>query len=240
VDAARPAAEGDMVDLRETDAAVRRAFSGPDRGAAFAAAQVHSSRVRRLRIAIIAGCALVGAGLVGRAFYDPFARAPDKLSLASATLDGTRVTMERPKLSGYRQDGRPYDVRATSGVQDIRTPNVIELNQLEAKFETTSRAVVRVAALRGVYDSGKDFLHMTEDIQIGSDSGYEIRMTTADADFKSGAIVSHEPVSVVMTGGTINAASLIVTGSGESIVFDGDVRTLFHPRGGDQAVETLP
>ena len=229
-----------MVDLRDADANARRAFNGRDRGAAFAAAKAHSSRVRLLRIAIIGGCVLAAAGLVGRAFYDPFAKAPDSVSIANATLDGTRVTMERPKLSGYRQDGRPYDVRATSGVQDIRTPNVIELNQLEAKFETTSRAVVRVAARRGVYDSGKDFLHMNEDIHIGSDSGYDIRMTTADADFKSGAIVSREPVSVVMTGGTIDAASLIVTGSGESIVFDGGVRTLFHPIGGEQAVETKP
>ncbi len=229
-----------MVDLRETDAAARRASIGPDRGAAFRAAKVHSSRVRLLRVAIIAGCALAGLGLLGRAFYDPFAKAPDKLSIANATLNGTRVTMERPKLSGYRQDGRPYDVRATSGVQDIRTPNIIELNELEAKFETTSKAVVRVAALRGVYDSGRDFLQMTQDIHIGSDSGFDIRMSTADADFKSGAIVSHEPVSVVMTGGTINAASLTVTGSGESIVFDGDVRTLFHPKGGEQAVETKP
>ncbi len=229
-----------MVDLRETDAAARQAFKGPDRGAAFREAKAHSSRVRRLRIAIIAGCALAGAGLLGRAFYDPFAKAPESLSLANATLNGTRVTMERPKLSGYRQDGRPYDVRATSGVQDIRTPNIIELNQLEAKFETTSKAVVRVSALRGVYDSGKDFLHMTDEIHIGSDSGYDISMSVADADFKSGAIVSREPVSVVMTGGTIDAASLTVTGSGESIVFDGDVRTLFHPRSGDQAVEIKP
>ena len=43
-----------------------------------------------------------------------------------------------------------------------------------------------------------------------------------------------------MTGCTINARSLPVTGSGASIVFDVDVRTLFHPKGGDQAVETKP
>ena len=235
------AVEGDMVDPREAATDRRQALTGRDRAAAFRAAQAHSSRVRLLRVAIIAGCALAIVGLVARAFYDPFAKAPDNMALAGATLNGTRVTMERPKLSGYRQDGRPYDVRATTGVQDIRTPNIIELNQLEAKFETTSRALMRVVALRGVYDSGKDFLHMMDDIHIASDSGVDIRMTVADADFKSGAIASREPVVVVMSGGTINANALTVTGSGESILFDGDVRSLFHPsKSGDSAVETKP
>ena len=230
-----------MVVSHEPAANAHQALTGRDRAPAFRAAQVHSSRVRKLRLAIIAGCALVAIGLVARAFYDPFAKAPGNLSLANATLNGTRVTMERPKLSGYRQDGRPYDVRATSGVQDIRTPNIIELNQLEAKFETASRSIVRVAALRGVYDSGKDFLHMMDDIHIGSETGYDIRMSVADADFKSGAIVSREPVTVVLSGGTINANALIVTGNGESILFDGDVRTLFHPsNGGERAAETKP
>ena len=234
------AVEGDMVDSREAATDRRQALTGRDRAAAFRAARVHSSRVRLLRVAIIAGCALAIVGLVGRAFYDPFAKAPGNMSLASATLNGTRVTMERPKLSGFRQDGRPYDVRATSGVQDIRTPNIIELNQLEAKFETGARALVRVEALRGVYDSSKDFLHMMDDIHIVSDSGFDIRMTIADADFKSGAIDSRAPVVLVMSGGAINANSLTVTGNGESILFDGDVRSLFHPRSGDQAVEIKP
>ena len=230
-----------MVEPHEAAAGARQAPSGRDRAAAFRAAQLHSSRVRRLRGFIIAGCALAAAGLLVRAFYDPFAKAPGNLSLANATLNGTRVTMERPKLSGYRQDGRPYDVRANSGVQDIRTPNVIELNQLEAKFETASRAVVRVVALRGVYDSAKDFLHMMDDIHIASETGYDIRMKVADVDFKSGAIVSGEPVSVVINGGTINANALNVAGGGETILFEGDVRTLFHPSSsGETASEKKP
>ena len=230
------AVEGDMVDSRE--AATDR---GRDRAAAFRAAQAHSSRVRRLRVIIIAGCALAVVGLVARAFYGPFAKAPGNMSLASATLNGTRVTMERPKLNGYRRDGRPYDVRATSGVQDIRQPNIIELNDLEAKFETTSRTVVRVAAHRGVYDSGKDSIHMMDDIRVVNAQSYDIRMKDADVDFKNGNIVSREPVSVVMTSATITANALTVIDSGDRIVFDGDVRSLFHPStDGDPAEEKKP
>ena len=230
-----------MVDSLEAAARKRQAVPGRDRAAAFEAATIHSKRVRRLRTLIIAGCALAAAGLVARAFYDPFSKLPGNLSLASTTLNGTRVTMERPKLNGYRRDGRPYDVRATSGVQDIRQPNVIELSDLEAKFETTSRTVVRVAARRGVYDSGKDALHMMDDIRVVNAQSYNIRMQDADIDFKNGNIVSREPVSMVMTSATITAKGLHVIDSGERIVFEGDVRSLFHPsKDGDAAEETKP
>ena len=230
-----------MVDALEPSARTRQTLPPRDRGAAFRAATIHSSRVRRLRKFIIAGCALAAAGILVRAFYDPFSQIPGDLSLAGATLNGTRVTMEKPKLSGYRNDGRPYDVRATTGVQDIRTPNIIELNNLEAKFETASRAVVRVSALRGVYDSAKDSIHMKENIRIASESGYDIRMTEADVDFKLGNIVSREPVSVVMTSGTIAANALSVVDNGATIIFDGDVRSIFNtPKDGGPAGETTP
>ena len=230
-----------MVETLKPAAHARQALTGRDRSTAFHEASRHSSRVRRIRIVIIAGCALAAVGLVARAFFDPFSALPDNISLAGAAFNGTRVTMEHPKLSGYRQDGRPYDVRATDGVQDIRTPNIIELNQLEAKFETASRSLVRVIALHGVYDSGKDFIHMVDAIRITRDSGYEIRMKAADADFRTGRIVSREPVSVVMSSGTINADALDATDSGEHILFEGDVRTLFHGSDdGEPAAESKP
>jgi lipopolysaccharide export system protein LptC len=230
-----------MVDPLETAVGARRTLPPRDRAAAFRAASSHSTRVRRLRALIIAGCGLAAAGILVRAFYDPFSKVPGDLSLASATLNGTRVTMEKPKLSGFRKDGRPYDVRATTGVQDIRTPNIIELNDLEAKFETASRAIVRVSAMRGVYDSGKDSIHMTDNIRIASESGYDIRMKDADVDFKLGNIVSRDAVSVVMTSGTITANALTVIESGENITFDGDVRSIFNaPRDGGPAEETTP
>ncbi len=64
--------------------------------------------------------------------------------------------MELPKLSGFRPDGRPYEVRAKSGVQDVRTPKVIELNEIEARIRTADDTNVNISAPRGVYDSAAD------------------------------------------------------------------------------------
>jgi hypothetical protein len=92
-----------------------------------------------------------------------------------------------------------------------------------------------------IYDSGKDSIHMMDDIRVINAHSYDIRMKDADVDFKNGNIVSREPVSVVMTSATINAKSLNVIENGERIVFEGDVRSLFHPStDGDPAEEKKP
>ncbi|MEN9709951.1 MAG: hypothetical protein RIQ68_2359 [Pseudomonadota bacterium] len=210
-----------------------------DRSNAFRQAASHSKTVRRLRLAIIIGSSIAVVALIIRAFYDPFSALPDNLSVAQSTLNGTRVTMEMPKLSGFRSDGRPYDVRARSGIQDIRTPSVIELNDLDARFDARGGASLRVAAPRGVYDGSKDFMRLFDGVRITSENGYDIRMQDADIDFKQGNITSANPVSVVMSSGTINADSLEARDNGDRILFNGNVRTLFRSSsGGEPAEET--
>ena len=82
---------------------------------------------------------------------------------------------------------------------------------------------------------------MMDDIRVVNAQSYDIRMKDADVDFKNGNIVSREPVSVVMTSATITANALTVIDSGDRIVFDGDVRSLFHPsKDGDPAEEKKP
>jgi len=210
---------------------------GRNRSHAFAQAARHSRRVRFLRLAIIIGSSVAVAALLVRAFYDPFSALPDNFSVAQSTLNGTRVTMEMPKLSGFRSDGRPYDVRARSGVQDIRTPSVIELNELDARFDARGGASLRVAAPRGVYDGSKDFMRLFDGVRIASENGYDIRMQDADVDFKQGNITTANPVSVVMSSGTINADSLDARDNGDRILFNGNVRTLFRSSSGGEASE---
>jgi len=82
---------------------------------------------------------------------------------------------------------------------------------------------------------------MMDDIRVINEQSYDIRMTDAHVDFKNGDITSREPVSVVLTSATIAAKALTVINNGESIVFEGDVRSLFHPsRDGETAGETKP
>jgi lipopolysaccharide export system protein LptC len=201
-----------------------------DRGGAYRAARRHSARVRLLRWAIPLGCLLAVGGLVGVMVFDPFSKVlPGNISIGSLGLNGTRVTMELPKLSGYRQDGRRYDVRAASGVQDIKVPNVIELNQMDATFETSDANRVRVLAPLAIYDSGKEFMEMRGDVRVTSASGFDIRMRNADVDMKAGSIRSQEPVHVIMPRGTVDSDRIDIANGGQQVTFDGNVVTVLVP-----------
>ena len=206
-----------------------------ERGGAYRAARRHSAHVHFLRWAIPVGCLLAVAGLLGVTLFDPFSKLPGNVSISSLGLSGTRVTMELPKLSGYRQDGRRYDVRADSGVQDIKVPNVIELNHMDASFETGDNNRVRVIAPFAVYDSGREFMQMRGDVRVTSLSGFDIRLKSADVDMKAGGIHSSEPVHVIMPRGTVDADRLEITGGGQQVTFDGNVHTHLIPAEGNQA-----
>ena len=223
--------------IHSTDAALPGQASMPgsaQRAREFATATSHTRRVRVLRKAILIGSVSAIAGILGVTLFDPFSRLPKDLSVGQVRLSGSRVTLELPKLSGYRQDGRPYDVRAASGTQDVRKPHIVELNDIEARFETADQATVRLTSPQGVYDSAKEFMQLRGDVHITSSKGFDVRMHNADMDFKSGAVVSNEPVTVVTGNGTIAADRVNIIDNGKQITFEGNVRSLFNTGAEDE------
>lgn len=174
----------------------------------------------------VAGC----AGVVLFVLFDPFrAVVPADVSIDGAGLDGSRVTMNRPKMSGFRKDGRPYDFIAKTAVQDLKVPNVLELNELDAHVMMSDRAVAHVTADLGIYDSSRETMELNGNIHITSESGYDVRMVKAHVEFKQGSVVSAAPVTVVMKTGTVAADSMNMTGNGSEISFEGNVHSLMQP-----------
>ncbi len=94
------------------------------RQSAFPEALRHTTRVARLRRWILWGAGGV-VGVVGLGLLVSSLRfLPADLSLARVALKGSRIVIESPKLVGYRKDGRPYEVRAVLGIQDLDNPEV--------------------------------------------------------------------------------------------------------------------
>ena len=218
------------------------ARGGIDRAQAFARAGRHSRSVRRWRRIIIVGSSVAVAGFVAALFFNPFSQLPQNVSIGPATLNGTKVTMELPKLSGYRADGKPYEVRAKSGVQDIRKPKVIELNEIEARVRTADDATINVNAPRGIYDSDADSIVLLSDaadgrIRVTSSSGYDIVLKSASMRFKEGTMTSDEPVTVRMNNGTVASDRLEIADKGSVVIFSGNVKSTLFPEKGMQAEE---
>jgi lipopolysaccharide export system protein LptC len=204
--------------------------------AAFQAARRHSRVVSLLRKAIPIGSALAFALLVLAPILNPFSGIGG-LSLGPISLSGSKVTMEKPRLTGFRKDNRPYEVTAVSATQDIRKPNSVELNLMNARVETESGGWVRLESKSGTFDSQKEQMQLNEQIRVATDAGYEAFLKTADIDFKAGTIRSKDPVAVNMGAIRITADTLDVSDNGKIIVFQGRVNTLIdnsEQEGGDQ------
>jgi len=205
------------------------------RAQVFRAANRHSTRVIFLRRLILAAAILGTCGFVVLTWFNPFDAPVLNASIAGTNLDGTRVTMEQPRLAGYRKDGRPYEVNANSGVQDVRQPNLIELNNLDAKISMIDQTSVRVVSTAGIYDSLREFMDFRNSVHIRS-TNYDVDMKSAKMDFKSGTMVTDESVKVLITEGEIHADRMNMLDNGQSLVFEGKVRSTFSS--GDKSETT--
>ncbi|AMJ63124.1 hypothetical protein AXW83_24975 [Bosea sp. PAMC 26642] len=195
--------------------------------AAFRAARRHTLLVLFLRRAIPIGAIVAVVGLVVTPFLAPL-RGVSGLTLGSVGISGGKVKMETPRLTGYRKDNRPYEVTAEAALQDIRNPTQVELSVLTARLQMEREGWVTVNSKSGFFDTQKEKLRLIDDVRVRTETGYDIRMRTADVDFKGGTVVSREPVSVNLGTTTINADSLDVKDSGALIAFEGRVRAVIE------------
>lgn len=198
------------------------------RSRAFLKARRHSRWVRLAKWAIPFG-ALFGLSVVILiVIYDPF-RNIKGLTLDAVSVSGTQVTMESPRLTGYRNDTRPYEVTATAATQDVRKPHLVELKNMRARLATDDKGnTARLEATTGMLDTQKEQMQLNTDVRVRTDAGQEMQLRSAFIDFKAGSVVSNEPVKVSLGNGTIEAEGINVTDNGKVIQFTGRVRSVFE------------
>ena len=199
----------------------------PVRRRAFAAAERHSRLVRFMRIATPAAALLAVATLILFAVIDPFRREIGGLTVGELTVDGSKIVMSHPRLTGTRKDGRAYVVNAAKAIQDVAHPAAVELSQIDGDVAMDDDSRMRISAVAGVYDNVRQFLKLTQNVHLRSPS-YDVTLAAADIDFKSGVYRSDQPVSVVTSNGaTIHADSAEAHDNGAELTFTGHVRSTF-------------
>lgn len=213
-----------MAAQRETSTAQREA-GDPARAAAFRAAARHTRRVRLIRLGILGSVAAGFLGL-GAALVLGGRKPPEGISLGSIGVEGSRVTMSLPKLTGFRSDLRPYEVTARAATQDLKAPTLIDLQDLDARIGMGEQGVGHVTARIGRYDNVKETLRLEQNVVMRTDRGYELRLSEGDIDFKAGTLASDRPVEGVMKASSVRADRLRVTDGGRKLVFEGRVRSL--------------
>ena len=83
--------------------------------------------------------------------FNPFrmARLPKlPVDIGNLVVSGTKITMELPHLAGFSTDQRPYELWAKAAVQDLTTPDHVELQTLRAKVVMEDKSTVTMDARR--------------------------------------------------------------------------------------------
>jgi len=225
-----------------TDPQTARAYWTMGRGdseRAFHAARRHSRLVRVLRVAVPVFVALLALAAFLMTYFNPL-RMLSKLPINAGNLviSGTKITMEAPHLAGFTRDARAYELSADSAAQDLTKPDIVDLNRIHAKVQMQDKSIVKLTALRGVYNSKGEMLNLEQDVEITSTTGYAGHLTEALVDIRKGHIVSTKPVKVKLLQGTLDANKLEIINSGDRLIFSGGVTMnlrLQHSDGAGQA-----
>jgi lipopolysaccharide export system protein LptC len=191
---------------------------------AFYAARRHSRVVRVLRIAVPAAVALATVVIFLVTYFNPL-RMLSKLPLnvGDLVVSGTKITMEKPHLSGFTRDARAYELSADAAAQDLTKPDVVELQNIHAKLQMQDQSSVELKAVLGLYNTKGEILKLDRNIDLSSSTGYAGHLSEAVVDIRNGNVVSEKPVDVKLLQGVLHSNGLTIENSGDIVRFEGGV-----------------
>ncbi len=211
----------------QTDPDTARSYWTMNRGdseRAFRSARRHSRAVRIMRVAIPAGVILVVLGFGLAAYFNPLrmlAKLP--VNINDLVVSGTKITMEKPRMTGFTKDGRAYEFVADAAAQDLTKPDIVELSNIRAKLQMQDQSMTDLSADVGVYDTKRETLILEKNILLHSSNGNKGRLSRAMIDIRKGNVVSEQPVELEFLQGVLNAKQLEIVDSGDLIRFHGGV-----------------
>ncbi len=155
---------------------------------------------------------------------------PLDLRFAHVGLKGSRITIESPKLVGYRKDGRPYELNAKVGMQDMSTPELFDLEGLEVHLDGGGAdKTVRLTAKNATYNSKGDFADLSGGVRIYDEKSYDLALDTGRLDFKASRLTSNRRATLTLNGGEeVQGDSVELDQTQQRVTFVGAVHSVMR------------
>lgn len=156
----------------------------------------------------------------------------------TASIDGIEVAdgalrMLNPTMRGTDKKNGDYVIRADYADQDVANPNLVALNTIKADVTNASTGSwSRMRAVRGKFDSKKEWLFLKDQITLATSTGVTGELTYATLDMKNQILRSHNPVKLNMPNGTVRANGMTLYSDEDTIVFRGKVAVHIKPQKG--------
>ena len=153
-------------------------------------------------------------------YYNPM-EALARLPSVSGKLgvQGSKITMESPKIAGIGRNQRAYQVTAETAVQDITKPDQLELKNLRAEIEMADTDILVVTAKTGTYHTKHDKVTLREHVVFTTAQGLNAKMREAVVDMKKGTLQSDQFVDFRLPSGRVQANGVEIDDAGEVVRF---------------------
>lgn len=193
----------------------------------------HSRFVRVLRVTLPVTVVVAIGAYVVLTYYNPM-EALARLPSVSGKLgvQGSKITMESPKIAGIGRNQRGYTVTAETAVQDITKPDQLELKNLRAEIEMADTDILVVTAKTGTYYTKTDKVTLREHVVFTTAQGLNAKMREAVVDMKKGTLQSDQFVDFKLPSGRVQANAVEIEDNGEVVRFSRGV--VFDLDAGDE------
>lgn len=194
---------------------------------AYRLALKHSASVRRLKILLPLSALIISLGFIGVSVVRTWL--PETLTIESARIEDGKVVMEKPAIAGRNEKGVNYSMNASRALQDIKSPNLITLQDVTAALPMSDDVMAQVTASSGLFDRTADKMEMTEPFDVKMSNGVTAHFQTARLDIAGGSMLTDKPVTILTKDASIIAQTMKITDKGKTIIFAGQVRLNVEP-----------
>ncbi|MBI3441942.1 MAG: LPS export ABC transporter periplasmic protein LptC [Proteobacteria bacterium] len=140
-----------------------------------------------------------------------------------------QIELVQPKYEGVDDQGRPYTVTADKAVRAMDSPDTVLFDNPLADILLRDRTWVAVKAAAGFFDHKAEILHLTKEVTVFHDSGYQISLHDLEINLKQKTAATALPILAQGPMGMIEASNMVVKDQGDLIIFGGPATlTVFH------------
>lgn len=186
----------------------------------------HTRRVRFLRWFLPLLSLLFGLWIILTTLIANFGA---ELNFHSLRLTGEGLVMQNPQISG-QAGTRSYQMTAAQAIQRIAVPSLVELEHITARLQDKESGLwIALTARSGQYDVKQEHLRLNGDVFVESHQGTTLQFQEVEMDLKTGTLNAPSSVTIASEDTTLKAGKMSVEREGQSIRFQGGVRTRFLP-----------
>lgn len=136
---------------------------------------------------------------------------------------GSKPQVLNPRLQGIDSEKRPFQVTADLGSRAIADDGeeIYDLTNPTADIVLKDGSWIALNADDGKFESTSNILHLTGNVTLFHDQGYEFQTSTAQVHLEDSSATGDDPISGQGPFGILNADGFRVFDSGDRILFLG-------------------